>query len=126
MNSKNKKILIIEDDATLSLMYKVKFETDGFIVLTADNGALGVEMAKEEKPDLILLDVILPQLDGFSVLEEIKRNAGTKNIPVAMLTSLGTTEDQEKGIKMGAVDYIIKASLTPAELSEKVSSILNK
>lgn len=126
MNSKNKKILIIEDDATLSLMYKVKFETDGFIVLTADNGALGVEMAKKEKPDLILLDVILPQLDGFSVLEEIKRNAGTKNIPVAMLTSLGTTEDQEKGIKMGAVDYIIKASLTPAELSEKVSSILNK
>lgn len=126
MNSKNKKILIIEDDVTISLMYKVKFEADGFIVLTADNGASGVEMAKEEKPDLILLDVILPQLDGFSVLEEIKRNAGTKNIPVVVLTSLGTAEDQEKGIKMGAVDYIIKASLTPAELSEKVSSILNK
>ena len=126
MNSEKKKILIIEDDVTISLMYKVKFEADGFIVLTADNGASGVEMAKEEKPDLILLDVILPQLDGFSVLEEIKRSAGTKNIPVVVLTSLGTAEDQEKGIKMGAVDYIIKASLTPAELSEKVSSILNK
>ena len=126
MNSEKKKILIIEDDVTISLMYKVKFEADGFIVLTADNGASGVEMAKEEKPDLILLDVILPQLDGFSALEEIKRSAGTKNIPVVVLTSLGTAEDQEKGIKMGAVDYIIKASLTPAELSEKVSSILNK
>lgn len=124
MENKKIKILVVEDDAMISSMYKTKFESDGFDVLTADNGAVGLEIAKKEKPDLIMLDVILPQLDGFSVLEEIKKDETTKNIPVVMLTNLGTDEDKEKGQKLGAVDYLVKASLTPGQISEKIKSYI--
>lgn len=122
-NNKNK-LLIVEDENTIRSMYTAKFESDGFEVISADNGATGLEMAKKELPDLILLDIILPQLDGFSVLKSLKEDAKTKNIPVVMLTNLGTNEDRVKGQKMGAVDYIVKASLPPAEISEKITGYL--
>lgn len=118
-NAKNK-ILLIEDDPMLSSMYKTKLESDGFIIVVADNGVDGIKAAKEEKPDLIMLDVIMPQLDGFSVLEELKKDKATKSIPVVMLTNLGTDEDKEKGKRLGAIDYFVKASLTPTEFSDKV------
>ncbi|MDD4900521.1 MAG: response regulator [Patescibacteria group bacterium] len=120
----NKKILLVEDDATISSIYQAKFTADGFKVLTAQDGAVGLSLAKSEKPDIIMLDVILPGLDGFSVLEEIKKGQTTKHIPVIMLTNLGTEDDKIKGKKMGAADYLVKASLTPAEVSEKVKNIL--
>jgi len=122
--SNKKKILLVEDDKTISLMYKTKLETGGFEVLTADNGADGLKLAKEHKPDIIMLDVILPQLDGFSVLEELKKDASIKKIPVVMLTNLGTEEDKEKGEKLGAKDYLVKASLTPAQVEEKIKKYL--
>lgn len=122
--SDKKKILVVEDDAMISSMYKTKFEADGFAVLTADNGASGLELAKKEKPDIIMLDIILPQLDGFSVLEAIKKDAGAKNIPVIMLTNLGTEEDKKKGAAMGALDYFVKASLTPGQVSAKIKQAL--
>lgn len=92
---------MVEDDAMISSMYKTKFESDGFNVLTADNGIEGLELAKKEKPDIIMLDVILPQLDGFSVLDSIKKDKAVKSIPVIMLTNLSTEEDKAKGKKMG-------------------------
>ena len=119
-----KKILIVEDDQMICSMYKTKFEADGFACLTANNGADGLAMAKKEKPDLVMLDVILPQLDGFSVLKEIKANSQTKSIPVIMLTNLGTDEDKKKGETLGAADYWVKASLTPAEISKKIKEHL--
>ncbi|MBI4812569.1 response regulator [Candidatus Falkowbacteria bacterium] len=119
-----KKILIVEDDAIINAMYKARFEIDGFAVLTAANGAEGLEAARKEKVDLVVLDVILPQLDGFAVLEELKKDPKTKEMPVIMLTSLGTDEDKEKGKTMGAIDYIIKDSLTPAQVSERIKEIL--
>ncbi len=119
-----KKILIVEDDQMICSMYKTKFEADGFTCLTANNGPDGLAMAKKEKPDLIMLDVMLPQLDGFSILKEIKADSKTKSIPVIMLTNLGTDEDKAKGEKLGAADYWVKASLTPAEISKKIKERL--
>jgi|SRR3990167_8311831 len=124
MEKSKKKILVVEDDAMISSMYKTKFEADGFEVFIADNGASGLELAKKEMPDLIMLDVILPQLDGFAVLEQIKKDQAIKNIPVIMLTNLGTSEDKAKGETMGALDYFVKASLTPAQISAKIKEIL--
>ncbi len=125
MENLKKKILVVEDDGMISSMYRTKFEADGFTVLTADNGAQGLETAKKAKPDIIMLDVILPQLDGFSVLEEIKKDQTIKNTPVIMLTNLGTDEDKKKGERMGALDYLVKASLTPGQVSAKIKKALN-
>mgnify|MGYP001565696531 CR=1 FL=1 len=124
MANGKKKILLVEDDAAISVMYKGKLEADGFEVFAADNGATGLELARKEKPDIVMLDIIIPQLDGFSVLGELKKDPKTKNIPVIMLTNLGTNEDKAKGEKMGAVDYLVKASLTPGKISEKIKQIL--
>jgi len=118
------RVLIVEDDQMIASMYKTKFEADGFECLMASDGPKGLEMAKKEKPDLVMLDVMLPQLDGFSILKEIKGDSKTKNIPVIMLTNLGTEEDKTKGQKMGAIDYLVKASLTPAEISKKIKEYL--
>jgi DNA-binding response OmpR family regulator len=119
-----KKVLLIEDDKMISNMYQTKLRQDGFNVITAEDGATGLDLAVKEKPDVVLLDVIIPQLDGFSVLQEIKLNAKIKNTPVIMLTNLGTTEDKEKAKQFGANDYLVKASLTPAEVSETIKKLL--
>lgn len=124
MANLNKKILVVEDDPMISSMYKTKFEADGFTILSAEDGLIGLETAKKEKPDIIMLDVILPRLDGFSVLEELKKDPGTKNIPVIMLTNLGTEEDKAKGEKLGALNYFVKASLTPGQISEQIKKAL--
>ncbi len=125
MAGEKKRILIVEDDQMLSTMYKTKLQSEGvYEVLSADNGADGLEIAKEEKPDLIMLDVIMPQLDGFAVLEELKDDPKTKKIPVVLLTNLGTDEDRAKGEKLGAADYLVKASLTPEQVSDKVKKYL--
>lgn len=120
------KVLIVEDDSVLGSMYKIKFETNGFKVTVATNGADGLEAAKKDKFDIILLDIIMPQLDGFSVLAELKADAKTKDVPVIMLTNLGTEEDKKKGREMGAVDYVVKSSLTPTQVSDKVKEFLEK
>ncbi len=119
-----KKVLIIEDDVSISNMYQMKLKQQGYTVIVADNGSDGLEVAKKEKPDLILLDVILPQLDGFSVLEELKKSKDTAKIPVLMLTNLSTNEDQEKAQKLGADNYLVKASLTPTEVGATVEKFL--
>ena len=119
-----KKILIVEDDRMISNMYQTKLKQEGFNVIVADDGSQGLEMAIKEKPDLILLDVILPQLDGFAVLEELRLNSNLKHTPIYMLTNLGTTEDKEKAEKLGATDYLVKANLTPGQVSEMIKKYL--
>jgi DNA-binding response OmpR family regulator len=119
-----KKILIIEDDKMISSMYETKLKQEGFFVIMADNGAAGLDLAIKEEPAIVLLDVIMPQMDGFMVLQEIRGNPGTKDVPVVMLTNLGTSEDQEKGKQLGATDYWVKASMTPSQVAEKVKEIL--
>ncbi len=119
-----KKVLIAEDDQLISKMYKTKLEADGYKVITADNGAAALEAVKSEKPDIILLDIIMPQLDGFSVLKELKSDNATKSIKVLMLTNLGTDEDMAKGKELGADDYIVKASMTPSQVSAEIKKHL--
>lgn len=120
------KILIIEDDSYISDMYRMKLEAEGFKVEVAPDGISGVEQLNKERPDLILLDVVMPKMDGFSVLQNIKEDPEVQDIPVIMLTNLGQKDSVEKGLKLGAADYIIKAHFTPSEVVEKVKHFLNK
>jgi len=126
MPQNNTKILIIEDEEMLINMYIYKFEKEGFMVEKATNGKDGIAKAKEYKPNIILLDIIMPEMDGFMVLKELKKNPSTKNSTVIMLTNLGQNEDVEKGQKLGAEDYLVKANVTPMQVVEKVKKILKK
>jgi DNA-binding response OmpR family regulator len=120
-----KKILIVEDDEAINNMYQTKIKQEGHEVLSAFNGSDALAVAKKEKPDLILLDVILPQLDGFSILEELRESKENAKTPIIMLTNLSTEEDKEKAKKLGATDYVVKANLTPTEVNEIVKKYLN-
>ncbi|KKQ27442.1 MAG: Two component transcriptional regulator, winged helix family [Candidatus Magasanikbacteria bacterium GW2011_GWC2_37_14] len=121
---KKNNVLLVEDDNFLANIYKTKFEMEGFKVFTADNGEAGVDEAKKKLPDVILLDILLPKMDGFMVLEALKKEPSTKDIPVILLTNLGQKDDVEKGLQMGAVDYLIKAHFKPSEVVEKVRKVL--
>lgn len=120
------KILLIEDEEMLANMYEVKFKNEGFDLVKALDGAQGLEIAKTIKPDFILLDIIMPKVDGFSVLKSLKEEESTKDIPVMMLTNLGQDEDIERGKQMGSVGYLVKANITPAEVVESVKAELQK
>lgn len=126
MPKAKKNILIIEDDLLISTMYKNKLEADGFETVSVYNGVDGLKMAKEGRFDLIMLDIILPQLDGFAVLERLKKDAKTKSIPVIMSTNLSTDEDAVKGKKLGAADYFVKTNNTPSDISGLIKKYLNK
>ncbi len=118
------KVLIVEDDNMLSEMYAAKFKAEGFEVETAFDGQEGVDKAKIVKPDAILLDVIMPRLDGFGALEAIKAEKSLAKIPVIMLTNLGQEEDVARGNKLGAADYFVKANQTPSEIVDKVKKLI--
>ncbi|MCD4705840.1 response regulator [bacterium] len=118
------KVLLIEDDEMLLDMYNLKFLESGFDVVKAQNGLEGYEVAVKNKPDIILLDIILPQMDGFAVMEKLKQNKDTAKIPVFFLTNLKQEEDVERGKKLGAVGYLVKATLTPTQILEKVKQFL--
>ena len=130
LNSKNqgpssgKKILIIEDDRFLRELITRKLSDEGFVVIEAVDGEEGIKKVKEKKPDLILLDLILPSIDGFEVLSQIKKEESLKSIPVIILSNLGQKEEVEKGLKLGAIDYLIKAHFTPGEIIEKIKNNL--
>lgn len=123
-NAKTYKILLIEDEAMLAEMYETKFKSEGFNINKALDGEVGLKMAQEEKPDIILLDIIMPKLDGFSVLRSLRGDPKCKDIPVILLSNLGQEEDIKKGKAMGATGYLVKANLTPAEVVDKVKEFL--
>ena len=108
----------------LSSMYETKFTKEGYKVLKALDGEAGVKLAEENHPDLILLDIIMPKMDGFSVLKKIKEMDHLKTVPVILLTNLGQDEDIKKGQNLGAAGYLIKANLTPAEVVTKIKEFL--
>ena len=122
--AKQLKILLVEDDNFLLNMYADKFRADGFEVFIADNGATGLKLAKEKAPDLILLDVLLPKMSGFEVLQELNKDPRAKNIPVILLTNLSQKEEVTKGLELGAKDFLIKAHFMPQEVVAKVKSVL--
>ena len=119
-----KKILVVEDDKFLRELIAQKIMKEGYDVIEAVDGEKGAESIRKEKPDLVLLDLILPGIDGFEVLAKMKSDPSTSEIPVIILSNLGQKDDIEKGLEMGANDYMIKAHFTPAEIIEKVRSVI--
>lgn len=120
------KILTIEDDKFLRELIKRKIDDSGFESLVSVDGETGLESIQREKPDLVLLDLILPGIDGFEVLRMAKSDPATKDIPIIILSNLGQQEDIGKALSLGAADYLVKAHFTPNEIIDKISNILTK
>jgi len=115
-----KKIILAEDDKYISKAYNVGLKDVGFDVSVAYDGNEALEKIKKDKPDLILLDLVMPEKNGFEVLEELGVNDELRKIPVIILSNLGQDSDIEKGRALGAVDYLIKSDLTMDEVIDKV------
>ncbi len=122
--SPNKTVLLVEDERNLLKMYNRKFTLEGFRVLQAENGKQALEIVKTEKPAVILLDIIMPELDGFQVLERLESNPETKDIPVILLPNLNQETDIARGMNLGAKDFLVKANFEPDEVVEKVKRML--
>ena len=123
----NAKVLIVDDDEFLLDMYSLKFKESGFLVEIAANGEEAVKKAKEmPAPDVILLDVVMPKMDGFDVLRQLKKEKIAAGALILVLTNLGQKEDLDRGMKLGASDYIVKAHFTPSEVVKRVESLLEK
>lgn len=119
-----KKILLVEDDEFILELYSTKFSLEGFTVFQARDGAEGVDSFEKNSPDLVLLDIKMPNMNGWDALKEMKRK--NKNVPVIMFTNLGDKEDMEKMKENLADDYLVKSFFTPEEVVLKVKKILNK
>jgi CheY-like chemotaxis protein len=111
-------VLLIEDDAAAAEMYRLRLASDGYTVIIASDGEQGLRRAVEDRPDLIYLDVRLPKMDGFEVLERLRADAATASIPVVIVTNYGEPELQQRGFSLGALEFLVKADTTPARLSE--------
>lgn len=120
-----KTLLLVEDDSFLIDILIQKFEADNYNVLHASNGKEAVRKAHDEEPDMILLDIVLPGMNGFEIIKKLKDDETTSDIPVAFLSNLGQKEDIEKGKKLGAVDFIVKANHSLDEIVDRASKILS-
>ena len=120
MSAKRSKILVVEDDPFLLELYQMKLNEEGFEVFVAHNGREGFEVAEANQPELILLDILMPEVDGYEMLKKIKASAQTKKIPVIIFSNLSQREEIEKGLRLGAADFIVKTSLTPLQIAQKV------
>jgi len=118
-------ILITEDDPLMSRMYQKIFTFEGYEVLIAKDGEEGLELAKKEKPTVILLDVMMPKMNGIEMLEKLKIDPDTKTIPVIMLTNLAGEKDAKNAMVKGAVKYIVKSEYEPKQIVDMVKEILS-
>ena len=118
------RILIVEDDPLMSRMYQKIFTFEGFEVSLAYNGEEGFEKAVKEKPTMMLLDVMMPKMNGIQLLEKLKIDPTTKTIPVVMLTNLAGQQDAERALSKGAVKYIVKSEYEPKQIVNMVKEIL--
>jgi CheY-like chemotaxis protein len=119
------KILLVDDDALLVRMYQKKLENDGFTVATASDGVEALDKLGEFKPDLMLLDIMMPKMNGLQVLEKMKNDGISKNTPVIVLTNVGANdEDVERGLELGAVSYLVKAGNRPKAVVSKIKEVL--
>jgi DNA-binding response OmpR family regulator len=123
---KKRIILVVDDDDFLSRIIRDKLHEAGYATLSAKDGAAGLKTARAKKPAAILLDVLLPKLDGFRVLEELKKSPETSRIPVLMLTNLGKREDVDKALKLGAAEYLIKAHFAPPDMIERINRLVGR
>jgi DNA-binding response OmpR family regulator len=126
MSSKKVKVAIIEDDMAIVQMYRTKFETEGYEVATAPDGATGLELIEQFVPDIILLDLMMPNMNGLDMLSKLRGQQGARGAKVVVLTNMGDTETATKVYKMAADDYIVKAEMTPKEVADRVKALLAK
>lgn len=121
-----KSILLVEDDPFLIDIYSQKFKKNGFDIRVADNASKLFQLLEEKIPEIILLDIVLPQMDGWSILKKIRANNNWDNCQVIIFSNLGQKEEVEKGLALGANKYLIKSQHTPLEVVQKVSEMLGK
>jgi len=119
-----KLILLVEDDPFLIEIYSRKITEEGFLLEVVSNGEEVLAKAKEKNPDLVILDIVLPQVDGWEILHQIKQDPELKNTKVVILSNLGQKEEVERGIKSGAEKYLIKAHFTPSQVVEEIKKII--
>ncbi len=119
------KIAIIEDDSVISQMYRMKFEADGFDVQVADNGKIGIELVQSFQPDIILLDLQMPEMNGETALRHIRSEEWGKHVPVIILTNLGAEESPKELKDLDIHSYIVKAELTPSQVATRVKEALH-
>jgi len=124
--SNSKRIIVIEDDVILLKALNVDLLSNGFEVVSATNGNNGLELIKKEYPDLILLDLVMPEMDGFGVLEALKKDKKLSHIPVIVLSNLSQRADIEKALNLGAIDFFEKATTNLEKLTDKINEILRK
>jgi len=118
-----KKIMVVDDEPYIARVIKFKLEQEGYTVISANDGQSGLQKIKEEKPDMVLLDVMMPGLSGYEVCQKIKEDAELAGIPVVILTAKGQERDREQGLTMGASDYITKP-FSPNRLLELVKNMI--
>lgn len=120
---KQKQILLVEDDVFLVDIYTTKLKEAGFQVEVAENGEIALKKLEEEKPDVVLLDIVLPGLDGWEILRRMKANPKLKDVKVVILSNLSQKEEVEKGMSLGSVKYLVKANYTPSEVVEEIKAL---
>jgi len=120
------KLAIIEDDPAISQMYRMKFETEGYKVETAENGKIGLDMIEKMKPDMVLLDLMMPEMNGDEMLEIMRATEWGKDVPVIVLTNMGEQEIPEKIEKLGINAFILKDEMTPKQVEELVKKEISK
>lgn len=126
MADKKEKILIVEDDMYINKMYQLKLNLEGYEVEVAENGRIGMEKVKDFKPDIMLLDILMPEMDGFEVLKAMKEDSSIKDIPILIMSNLGQEDHIQKGKELGAIGYIVKTQYTPAKVVETIKEVLSK
>lgn len=118
------KIAIVEDDQAISQMYRIKFESEGFEVETAENGKLGLELCEHMKPDIVLLDLMMPEMNGDEMLQKLRATDWGKNTKVIILTNMGEQEAPTDIKKLKIESFIVKADMTPRQVAERVKNTL--
>ena len=126
VDDKKTKILIVEDEEILLTALSEELKQEGFEAVGAKDGMEGVAMAMSEKPDLILLDLVMPKLDGIGALKQMKENPETKDIPVVILTNLSDYDKVSDALSLGAMDYLVKANYRLEELVAKIKAVLER
>jgi DNA-binding response OmpR family regulator len=119
-----KKILIIEDDQNLLSNYQTELELRKFTVVSVIDGGKAVAAVEKENPDLILLDIMLPNMNGIDILEEVRNNDKFKTLPVIMLTNYGDEENIRRSLELGALDYLKKYNVTPSDVGQRIEQVL--
>jgi len=118
------KIAIIEDDQAIAQMYRIKFETEGYTVETAENGRVGLELLENMKPDIVLLDIMMPEMNGDALLEKLRLTDWGKDMKVIILTNMGEQEAPPRLKELGVEAFIVKAEMTPRQVAELVKQQL--